>query len=215
MDKIAQALLHVIGKSSLAARIPSSHSAREPKLPLPHAGGLHLVSGAPHVRLSAAELLPVVLDGANIAWRHGGSHFSLRGAAEALHYYSTRGHATVLFLPEARLSRCDREEDRPLFDAVNALAGGQSLVKTPESDYDDSYICHFARRYGAVVVSNDAFKDQVYQATAEGEDEAKGWEKWFAACRVSFTFRSDLFIPNPAFNYQKAAVVAKELALKE
>lgn len=211
MAEAANNLLHAVGQSALTARVANALPPDPHRIPATQ--GLHLVSGGHSL---SSFPLPVVLDGANIAWRHGrSSRFSIRGAAEALQYFSTRGHPTVLFLPEARLDKCTREDERAVFEAVKSLEGSEHLVTTPDEDYDDSYICHFARRHGALVVSNDAFRDQVYQASADGKEKAGEWVTWFKACRVSFTFQANLFLPNPSFNFERAAAAIKKLPLKE
>lgn len=86
------------------------------------------------------------------------------------------------------------------------------LILTPEKDYDDCYMTHFAREYQAIIVSNDRFADQVYQAEAEGRQAALEWQRWISACRLPFTFHGHAFVPNPSFDYKRAADVAQELA---
>lgn len=167
------------------------------------------------------QKMAVALDGSNIAWRHGVSRrFSIRGVAEALAYFSQRGHPCVVFLPEGRLRDPRRapEEEKALpegeleaFRALKELEGSTMLVLTPEKDYDDCYITHFAREYGAIVVSNDRFEDQVYQAQAEGHGAAEEWRQWIAACRLPFTFHGHAFVPNPVFSMERAAGVARDL----
>lgn len=155
--------------------------------------------------------LSVILDGSNIAWRHGHSRFSIRGTVLALRYFTARQHPVVVFLPEARLRNEGKGKD---YDTIKALQGSPNLVLTPDNDYDDVYICHFARANCALIVSNDAFKDHVYQVSADGERPSKEWATWFSACRLSFTFRGDQFLPNPAFNYGRATQVAHRLVLQ-
>lgn len=130
-----------------------------------------------------------------------------------MHYFSTRGHPTVLILPEARLEGVERyhDDEAPFLHAIRCL--GDALVATPEKDYDDAYICDLARRNASVVVSNDRFKDHIYQMQAVGGHVAREWSVWFESCRLGFAFRGDHFIPNPAFNWEKAAKVANELKL--
>lgn len=153
-----------------------------------------------------------VLDGSNIAWRHGAmERFSITGAYLALHHFLARGHETVLFLPEPRLRSPLRESDTEAFNRVCTLKGSSLLVLTPESEYDDSYVCAYARRHAAVVVSNDRFQDFVHQASADGEDSARDWATWFDSCRLGFTFCRDEFLPFANFNWQRAAEVANRL----
>lgn len=161
-------------------------------------------------------LLPVVLDGSNIAWRHGNSqHFSLRGSLLAMEYYRKNGHAVVLFLPEARLQPHCRDSDHHSFDEIDRLRGTDSLVLVPSTDYDDAYTCTYGRENGAVIISNDVFRDVVYQASALGYNAAAEWETWLNACRISFTFRRDEYLPNPSFNWSKAWAISRKLILKK
>lgn len=155
----------------------------------------------------------VVLDGSNIAWRYGMSkNFSMRGVVAALQYFHSLNHPTVLVLPEARMRRSPHN-DSHAFNVVSSMQGTPQLFLTPDNDYDDAYICYFARRNEAIIVSNDAYKDHIYQESAEGPENASVWRMWFSFCRLSFTFCGDSFFPNPAFNYKKAEKVAHDLRL--
>lgn len=157
-------------------------------------------------------LMPVVLDGSNIAWRHGrSSHFSMRGALLALRYYAQHVSDVALFLPEARLDPQHRDADIASYDEIQALHGSRHLVLTPSNDYDDAYMCSFARKHAAAIVSNDEFRDHIYQASADGEGSEREWKEWIQSCRVSFTFCKDEFVPYPAFNWIKASNVATRL----
>lgn len=211
---LCEAVLVALGKSTLAARgAGSGRTGFAGRYGLEGVEG-ELVSGGT-VERGVGGRMRVVLDGSNVGWGHGcGKGFSMRGAVEALYYYTTRGHATVLFLPAARLEGGGSgKEDLRFYEMVRGLRGGEMLVATPDRDYDDAYLVDFARRNCAVVVSNDRFEDVVYQAGAEGGIVAEGWRKWLAGCRVSFAFRGNEFIPNPAFSFDKAAKVAAEFGL--
>lgn len=154
----------------------------------------------------------IVLDGSNIAWRHGNSkHFSMRGVLLALEYFQSNSFGVVMFLPEARLHPQCRSIDSASFDQIDKLRGSKNLVLVPSSDYDDAYICSYARRNAAIIVSNDAFRDVIYQASATGHNAASSWEEWLAGSRLSFTFRQDEFIPNPSFNWEKARSLVVKL----
>jgi Zc3h12a-like Ribonuclease NYN domain len=91
--------------------------------------------------------LAVVLDGSNIAWRHGISkRFSYRGIAESLAHFAIRQHPCVVFLPDARMRDSPSlaemaafEGELEAFNALKALEGGPQLVLTPDSDYDDRF----------------------------------------------------------------------------
>lgn len=164
-------------------------------------------------RMQGAARMPVVLDAANVCWHHGTNKaFSLRGAYIAFAYYQTRNHPTTIFLPSARMSS-PPAHDRKVYDQIAALRGTPALVLTPEADYDDAYIVFFARRNGAAVVSNDAFRDVVYQASADGPAAEAACQKWLSACRISFAFHGDNFLPNPTFDWSRAASAASQLRI--
>jgi Zc3h12a-like Ribonuclease NYN domain len=90
----------------------------------------------------------VVVDGSNVAWRHGLSkRFSYRGIAECLAYFAQRQHPSVVFLPEARMrdappsaAASGFEGELEAFAALKALEGGPQLVLTPDNDYDDRFV---------------------------------------------------------------------------
>lgn len=222
----ASPIIHAVGEqrkkstapSSLAVDVEDGQSMDvEPTVALQSTSPPQVVPVA-SLPGTAAVKMPVVLDGSNISWKHGCSkRFSIRGAAEALQFFVTRGHPTVLFLPEARLRDRPRTEfaaeDTAAFEAIKSLEGSDMLVLTPDRDYDDAYLTHFARQHRAVVVSNDAFADQVYQASADGLNPAAAWKRWLSACRLPFTFQSHAFLPNPSFDFDKARRVAADLAL--
>lgn len=184
--------------------------------------GIALLSSSPTnskdkhktVKKHAERQVGIVLDGANIGWKHGDSkRFSLRGTLLAYNYFVRRGHSpVVIFLPEARMEASGRYADSEAFDEMEKMRGSSQLVLVPSQDYDDAYICSYARRSKAVVVSNDAFRDFVYQASASGEQHGKEWHSWLVQCRLSFTFRCDEFLPNPSFNWSRAIATANRVA---
>lgn len=157
--------------------------------------------------------MAVILDGSNVAWHFGHSKtFLLRGALLALQYFQNRGHAPVIiFLPEGRMNSSCRDDDAVSYDELDNMRGRGSVVLIPGTDYDDAYMCTYARKVGGIVVSNDLYRDVVYQASASGPLQADEWSQWLTACRLSFTFRVDEFIPNPSFTWSRAARVAESL----
>lgn len=116
----------------------------------------------------------------------------------------SRKHRTITFLPEGRVT--------PEYESLKQTP---DVVLTPSKDYDDAYIVHYARMHMGVVISNDEFRDVVYQASADGQQAERNWKNWLKACRVSFTFHGDTFLPNPAFNWNRASKAAAELRLRE
>ncbi len=161
---------------------------------------------------SSTGPVAVVLDGANIGWKRGVNRFSMAGAAAALAYFQRRGYPCTLVLPEGRF-RAPSHMDDEATCWVRALRGTDALLEAPDSDYDDAYVTGLARRTGAVVVSNDKFADQVYQAEAQGEQAVREWREYLAKCRCSFAFVGDTFVPNPAFDFVRAGAAARKYAI--
>ena len=98
----------------------------------------------------------IVLDGQNIAMRHGRDRvFSTRGLQLAINYWQKNGHKVVCFLPdylfdysqvaakkkiqEMKLNKVNAAQvpdDMPLLHKLLKL---DCIVRTPSQDYDDSY----------------------------------------------------------------------------
>ncbi|KMS94068.1 hypothetical protein BVRB_025120, partial [Beta vulgaris subsp. vulgaris] len=124
----------------------------------------------------------VVLDLPNICMNHGRNRvFSCRGFALAVHYFQSRGLRVRAFVPEqcldyekvAMLKRLGRLEGwatkaSSMPDDINLLKTlyvNGIIATTPQGDYDDSYTIEHARRNGAVIISNDRFRDASQKQT--------------------------------------------------
>ena len=102
-------------------------------------------------------LRPVVIDGSNVAMAHGSNaYFSPMGLDIAINHFLRRGHPEVIaFLPLFRKSRCGKSDQEMLNDWH--LKGNLSF--TPNGCYDDRIILQYAAANGAIVISNDRFRD--------------------------------------------------------
>lgn len=145
----------------------------------------------------------VVVDGPNIAVRHGNGGFSCKGLRIVLNYYVRKGFDVKIVVPEQYLQE-DRAEELKFRGAKNnkipiglpilqELDAHRHLIKTPPMDYDDSYCLQYAKDKNAIVVSNDRFWDHIKK-----HPEAKTWVREHTC---SFTFAGDDFIPNPDFSF--------------
>ena len=143
----------------------------------------------------------VVIDGPNVAVRHGNGNFSCKGLRIALSYFLMKGFDVKVVVPEQFLIE-DRAEELKFKGAkghkipiglqiLKDLDEQGFLIKTPPMDYDDSYSLQYAKNKNGFVVSNDRFWDHIKK-----HPEAKDWirEK-----TCSFTFAGDDFLPNPDF----------------
>ena len=84
---------------------------------------------------------------------------------------------------------------------LNKMAEKGVMVKTPAQDYDDSYCIQYARQTNAFIVTNDKFRDYLRKIELQpsaNQPEALAREKaWIKQHSISFTFRTDEFLPNP------------------
>ena len=155
---------------------------------------------------SHSERTLVLLDGPNVAMRHGNGRFSCKGIKLALEYFLGKGFAALAVIPEQRLeeetARYLRQKQDMNFpvpnskipDAVGILRELDRqglLVKTPPWDYDDSYCLKYAQEKQAVIVTNDRYEDHI--------EKDKGSRRWIREHCCSFTFAGDDFLPNPDF----------------
>ena len=165
----------------------------------------------------------IVLDAPNIAMRHGtrgtSKTFSCQGIKIAIDYYQKLGHKVIGFIPDFYLSyenvgKHKRAADIGVGDKrasktpddiglLKKLMDQGTLAATPPQDYDDSYCIQYAmNRKGAVIVSNDMYRDAV--DAVEGKQEKYKLRSWFKAHCCSYTFIADDFMPNPDFNFPSA-----------
>ncbi|CAM9796003.1 unnamed protein product [Chrysoparadoxa australica] len=152
----------------------------------------------PRPRISEAALL-VVIDGMNVAWRHGlGLLPSFRGVKLVLDWFQTHGCATVAFVPQSRIqgSSGDSRESKQLLLELQAQG---ALVGVPAGDDDDVYMIRYAlRHHNGYLVSNDRLRNHIAEAVLrDSVMEAKAFQAWVQARRISYAFRQDEFLPNP------------------
>uniref|UniRef100_T1J510 RNase NYN domain-containing protein n=1 Tax=Strigamia maritima TaxID=126957 RepID=T1J510_STRMM len=115
-----------------------------------------------------ANLRPIAIDGSNVAFSHGNNKlFSCKGIQLCIDYFLKRGHSTVkAFVPQFRRNASNRENVGT--EILERLSKGQQyVVFTPTRTvrnkliypYDDRFILDYACQTGAIVVSNDNFRD--------------------------------------------------------
>ena len=179
------------------------------------AGAPSLSLGSSLLPVSSASSKPLlVLDGPNIAMRHGaGRVFSVRGIELALEFLEAKlGHRCLIFAPsfvvDLKLIGERRRALKVGMDVKAAslpdnvgllrqwLAEGR-LVTTPSQDYDDSYAVEFAMRHPrALIVSCDQYRDFPPAHGKTPQEQAK-LRTWLRAHVVSFAFVADAFMVNP------------------
>lgn len=134
------------------------------------------------------HLVPIVVDGANVAFSHGGNSFSPDGITISIDLFRRRGHECFAMLPSRAYAK------HPA--VVDMVADGR-VVLCP-SDQDDLFILDYARSRGGFVVSNDRFRDHVSNwAALWGEREAAALQEWTQTRVISYGWRGDEFIPHP------------------
>lgn len=157
----------------------------------------------------------IVIDGPNVAMKHGKKNFSVKGINIALEYYRSRGFDAMAFVPEYFATRKAPQhqlgsstlklgdfmnsvgaDDMPL---LNTLVDLGLVVLTPPQDYDDSYSIQYARKHHACIVTNDRFNDNIDKQDTERERAQT--RKFIRDHSISFTFVRDEFLPNPDFKF--------------
>mmetsp|Transcript_7654 Transcript_7654/g.23180 ORF Transcript_7654/g.23180 Transcript_7654/m.23180 type:complete len:471 (+) Transcript_7654:147-1559(+) len=170
-------------------------------------------------RKDLASLLFVV-DGPNVAYRHGVGTFSPKGILYSHNFFARNGSSCVVVVPEGKLSvDMLRASDSDMVADSNEvtlelrelLKKGRILL-TPSEDYDDSYVLHYAMSRGGIAVSNDRFNDHLHQAAARGPEYHSILAEFLKHCRLCYAFREDEFIPSPDFDIKNAALHAKSVA---
>mmetsp|Transcript_33313 Transcript_33313/g.58435 ORF Transcript_33313/g.58435 Transcript_33313/m.58435 type:complete len:648 (-) Transcript_33313:28-1971(-) len=118
----------------------------------------------------------VVIDGPNVAMRHGNGKFSSKGLRLAIEYFISRGFEVKAILPDPCLDETSvpyLKGKRKLNYSVNSsripdsvgllkeLDSQGLLIKTPAWDYDDSYCIEYARNKNATIITNDRYWDHI------------------------------------------------------
>ncbi|KAK7866446.1 hypothetical protein R5R35_008969 [Gryllus longicercus] len=135
-------------------------------------------------------LRPVIIDGSNVAFGHGGKSFSTRGIEICVNYFVKRGHWVVAFVPLFRRSEVS-DADRKILDE---LKKNNQLAFTPSrflhgrrvASYDDRFIVQCAAELGGIVVSTDNYRDLIC------ENEA--WRETIEKRLLMFTWVGDLLM---------------------
>eukprot|EP00026_Physarum_polycephalum_P002863 Phypoly_transcript_02872.p1 GENE.Phypoly_transcript_02872~~Phypoly_transcript_02872.p1 ORF type:complete len:594 (+),score=115.49 Phypoly_transcript_02872:625-2406(+) len=159
--------------------------------------------------------LLLVIDGPNVAMKHGKKTFSVKGIQIAVNYYKSRGFDVVAFVPEYFATRKAPQhqlgsstlklgdfmnsvatDDMPL---LNSLVDQGLIVLTPPQDYDDSYSIEYARKHNCCIVTNDRYNDNIDKQPTEREKAQT--RKFIRDHSISFTFVRDEFMPNPDFKF--------------
>ena len=166
--------------------------------------------------LSSASQPLLILDGPNLAMRHGaGKLFSVRGIELALDWFSSPAHGgfrCLVFLPDFCLDLQLIGERRRAAKAGFGVSAARMpdnvallrawrdegrLCTTPSHDYDDAYAVDYARRHpNALVLSNDQYRDHA-QAHGETPQQQRDIMHWLRGHVVSFTFVHDQLVINP------------------
>jgi len=145
----------------------------------------------------------IVLDGANIGWKHGKNQkFSPLGIVLAFEFFNQRKLDCVCFLPETYWQRVDASPTSSVWTWLSFWRDSGQLILTPASDYDDSYMLYYAQTHGGLIVSNDGFLDYMEQTNIDWQKRSLA--KWLSHCRITFVFRDNEFIPNPSFHIEAA-----------
>jgi len=112
------------------------------------------------------ELREVVVDGSNVGMHHAGHHnkpFSVKGISICVEHFQKMGHNIIVMMPRHRWGRATQQE-KEILDALESekILFYTPARKTPTNSwtcYDDRFIVQYAATRGAVVLSNDNYRD--------------------------------------------------------
>jgi ribonuclease ZC3H12 len=138
---------------------------------------------------------PIVIDGSNVAMAHGNNlHYSCRGIKLCAQYFSGRGHTRIVaFVPQYRHKRSESVDTYILDELQKAgilkFTPSREVEKKRYVPYDDRYILQYAHDIGAIIVSNDNFRD-LY-------DENPMWRETIKNRVLSFTWADENYLIFP------------------
>ena len=142
-------------------------------------------------------LLPIVIDGSNVAMSHGNKdRFSCKGIAIAVEFFLKRGHKNIsVFVPKWRKESSkpespitdqhillELEKNGYLFFTPSRQARGKRIVC-----HDDRYILNLAADNGGVVVSNDNYRELIM--------DKPEYRKVIEERILMYSFVNDRFMP--------------------
>ncbi|GAM19487.1 hypothetical protein SAMD00019534_026620 [Acytostelium subglobosum LB1] len=151
----------------------------------------------------------IVIDGPNVALKYGNSKtFSVLAIKKAIEYYSQRGFEVITFVPEHVATRKPSGPNAPMritdfqpfvddMKMFNELVEKGLVCMTPPQDYDDSYAIQYAKKHGAMIVTNDRYNDHINKQETEAERQKA--RRFIREHCISFTFARHEFLPNPDF----------------
>ena len=148
--------------------------------------------------LGSDNLRPIIIDGSNLAREHGnGSLFSCRGIALCVRYFWLRGHREITcFVPNFRKGPTGNPrtiDNDVLFDLekknICKFTPSRKINGKLVVSYDDRFILNLAESNKGVIVSNDQYRDLLY--------ESREFKKIIETRLLPFVFVDDLFMPAP------------------
>jgi len=143
------------------------------------------------------NLRPIVIDGSNVAMSHGNKEtFSCKGIKICIDWFKSRGHEKItVFVPKWRKESSkpdapivsqnillELEKERLLFFTPSRQVGPRRVIC-----HDDRYILNLAAETGAVVVSNDNYRELI--------NEKQEFKKVIEERILMYTFVDDRFMP--------------------
>ncbi|KAL9919938.1 uncharacterized protein ACN427_001671 isoform 1-T1 [Glossina fuscipes fuscipes] len=145
--------------------------------------------GTENGRLSKKRM--IIIDGSNVAFGHAlCKNFSVRGLKIAIEYFEKMGHEVKAIVPQFRISKNKSTEP----DELERLHRAGKIVLTPcknlpgkaSACYDDRFILQLACELDAVIISNDNYRDLLFENTA--------FKKIIENRVIGYTWCNDIFI---------------------
>ncbi|CAH8674023.1 unnamed protein product [Schistosoma rodhaini] len=112
-----------------------------------------------------SRLRPIIIDGSNVSFAHGKQkEFSVQGIRLALDYFKKRGHKDiVIVIPRHYQGKGGRYFDELEHSGMLTYTPSRTLNQERQAVYDDRIILQLAADKNAVVISNDQYRDLMFE----------------------------------------------------
>ncbi|XP_040266471.1 NEDD4-binding protein 1 isoform X1 [Bufo bufo] len=140
-----------------------------------------------------ADLRHIIIDGSNVAMRHGLQRFfSCRGIAISVEYFWKRGHRNItVFVPQWRTKRDPNITEQYFLQQLEELGilsftPSRTVLGSRIAAHDDRFLLHLSEKTGGVIVTNDNLREFVVESPV--------WTQIIKERLLQYTFVGDIFM---------------------
>ncbi|KAM5137870.1 NEDD4-binding protein 1 isoform 1-T2 [Mantella aurantiaca] len=139
------------------------------------------------------DLKHIIIDGSNVAIRHGLQRFfSCRGIAIAVAYFWRLGHRKItVFVPQWRTKRDASITEQHFLQQLEELGilsftPARTVLGSRIASHDDRFLLHLAEKTRGIIVTNDNLREFVA--------ESPEWKQIIKERILQYTFVGDIFM---------------------